>query len=145
MNSYEFLTGGTELVQSTQQLYHDFARENGISYNTLAVLYTCRISGGCTQKRIAAEWQLPKQTVNSVCKELLQKGLISKQKSTGDRRETKISLTKEGETVTAPVVEKLLQIEDGILSRLGQEKAAHFLKIYTEIKDIMVSEFNKRR
>ena len=133
------------MVQSTQQLYHDFARENGISYNALAVLYTCRISGGCTQKRIATEWQLPKQTVNSVCKELLQKGLIIKQKSTKDRRETGISLTEKGEKEAAPVIEKLLQIEDGILSRLGQEKAANFLKIYTEIKDIMVSEFNKNR
>ena len=144
MNAYEFLTRGNELVQSTQQLYHDFAKKNGVNYNVLAVLYTCTVNGGCTQKKIATEWQLPKQTVNSVCKELIEEGLLEKKKSGKDRRESEMSLTEKGEKVAKPVVQKLVKIEEGILERLGQEKALHFIEIYSEIKDVMVGEFSKK-
>ena len=145
MNAYEFLTQGNELVQSTQQLYHDFAKENGVNYNVLAVLYTCSVNGGCTQKKIATEWQLPKQTVNSVCKELLESGILQKERSGKDHRETKMSLTEKGEKVALPVVNKLVKTEERILERLGQEKAKKFLKIYLEIRDVMVEEFTERK
>ena len=145
MNAYEFMKRAGELTSRNQQCYHDFARAHGMNYNTLGVLYTCYINRECTQKRVSVEWYVPKQTVNTICKELISKGLLKKEKGVSDHRESRISLTEKGEEMAAPVVEKLLAIEGGIIERLGQEGALHFLEKYTEYSDILSTEFDKKQ
>ena len=144
MNAYEFMKKAGELTSRNQQRYHDFARAHGVNYNTLGVLYTCYINKSCTQKTVTVEWYVPKQTVNTICKELISNGLLKKEKSSSDHRESKISLTEKGEEFAAPIVEKLLAIENGIVGRLGEKGALDFLEKYKEYSDILVKEFDKK-
>ena len=114
-----------------------------MSYNTLAVLYTSYINNGCTQKRVTPEWYVPKQTVSTICKELISEGLLSKVRGDNDHRETIVSLTEKGREYTAPIVEELLAIESGIIARLGDDGAREFVEIYSAFSEIMDSEFSK--
>ena len=60
------------LWQETTILYERWARLHGLTYNSLTVLIAVadRRRGTCTQKSICREWALPKQTVNTILKDL---------------------------------------------------------------------------
>ena len=114
-------------------------------YNTLAILYTCYINKECTQKQVCIEWYIAKQTVNTICKNLISQGLLTKVKNDKNHREMLISLTDKGNKLAKPIVEELLQIESNIVSHLGDEGAEHFLSIYSEFCDIMEKSFSKTK
>ena len=143
MNAYEFMKKAGELTSKNQQHYHDFAKAHGVNYNTLAVLYTCYINRGCTQKQVTIEWYVPKQTVNTICNELISEGLLTKVRGEKDRRETIISLTAKGIEKAAPIVEKLLSVEGGIIEGMGDDGAREFLELYSAYCDILDREFTK--
>ena len=52
------------------ELYGEWAKQHGMSYHAMITLYALNQDRKCTQKQIAEEWLIPKQTVNTVVKEL---------------------------------------------------------------------------
>lgn len=142
MNAYEFMKKAGELTSKNQQHYHDFAKAYGISYNTLAVLYTCYINQSCPQKQVTIEWYVPKQTVNTICNELIAEGLLTKVKGKKDRRETLISLTEKGVETAKPIVEQLLRIEGNIVKAMGEDGAREFLDLYEAYSNLLKTEFS---
>ena len=143
MKAYEFMKKAGELTSKNQQHYYDFAKAHGLNYNTLAVLYTSYVNDGCTQKQVTVEWYVPKQTVNTICKELVSQGIVSKTKNEADHRETIISLTDKGVEKAAPIVEQLLRIESGIVKSMGEDGAREFLEIYSAYSSLLATEFAK--
>ena len=143
MNAYEFMKKAGELTSKNQQCYYDFAKAHGVNYNTLAVLYTAYINGGCTQKQVTIEWYVPKQTVNTICKELIAEGLLTKTQGERDRRETIIRLSDRGVERAEPIVKRLLQIESNIVKGMGEDGAREFLAIYGAYSDLLSAEFAK--
>ena len=143
MNAYEFMKKAGELTSKNQQHYYDFAKAHGVNYNTLAVLYTCYVNKACTQKQVTIEWYVPKQTVNTICKELIAEGLLSKVRGDKDHRETIIRLTEKGIQKAAPIVEQLLRIESNIVESMGEDKSREFLKIYSAYSNLLDTEFSK--
>ena len=59
-----------------EALYGEWAKAHGMSYNTVMTLYALAQARGCTQKQIAEEWLIPKQTVNTIVKELERQGYV---------------------------------------------------------------------
>ena len=59
------------------ELYATLARRHGMSFHTALTLYALDQDGGCTQKQIAENWLIPKQTVNTVVKDLERRGYVS--------------------------------------------------------------------
>ena len=80
-------------------------RKQGHSYASFAVLYMLGTTEGgiCTQKQICDEWSLSKQTVFSICKGLIDKGLLELHQSRQDRRERLLKLTPAGLAHAMPV------------------------------------------
>ena len=58
------------------ELYCEWAKRCGMSYNTMMTLYALHLEPGITQKAITQGWLLPKQTVNTVVKELQRQGYV---------------------------------------------------------------------
>ena len=58
------------------ELYGEWARCHGMSYNTMMTLYALDLRDGVTQKEITEGWLLPKQTVHTVVKELERRGYV---------------------------------------------------------------------
>ena len=65
------------------ELYAAVSKRHGLSYHTAMTLYALDQDEGCTQKEIAKTWLIPKQTVNTVVKELERQGYIYTVKGKG--------------------------------------------------------------
>lgn len=100
------------------ELYGDWARQHGMSYNTMMVLYALDRAQAVTQRQIAAEWLIPKQTVNTVVKELERQGRVSFAAGR-DQKEKLVSLTEQGKTFAAERLGDLYALEDRALASLG--------------------------
>lgn len=80
----------------TNNLYSQWAEQHGITINTLLVLYMVRNTERCTQTDLCRILMLPKQTVNSILKNLESRGYVSQQTDSADRRSKIIIFSPEG-------------------------------------------------
>ncbi len=135
METYEFMRVLGERSNRVDHLYYKWAKAHGISYNVLAVLYVAYKDPESTQKVVCEEWALPKQTVNTLCKQLCEHGYLRILKSDHDGRETKLLLTKDGEELAKPIVEELIAIEAGILKAMGTKEAEKLLVLFNKFCD----------
>lgn len=100
-----------EVTAALDQSFIDYAKMQSVIFSELQVLYSLYTNEKCTQKQICDEWSLPKQTVNTICKAFMQKGLIQFITHTGDQREKWLALTHAGEQYAMPIISPLLDLE----------------------------------
>lgn len=102
--------------------YEEWAKQYGISYNCLLVLYSLwEDRDNCTQKEICSQWVLPKQTVNTILKELQKKGMIEFEVMEKDHRNKSIHLTDEGICFAEEIIPALQDLEVSVMEELGGE------------------------
>ena len=135
METYEFMRVLGERSNRVDRLYYKWAKEHGISYNVLAVLYVAYKDPESTQKVVSEEWSLPKQTVNTICKDLCERGYLTLEKSERDGRETRLVLTEAGRALAKPVVEELIGIESQILESMGENSVKALLGLFNQFCD----------
>ena len=109
------------------ELYRTWAKLHGMSYNTMMTLYALGQSRKCTQKQIADEWLIPKQTVNTVIKELERLGYISFEPLPGSKQKV-VCLTESGRAYADSCLHELYEIESTALRSLGQPLTDIFLE-----------------
>lgn len=115
-----------QITSSILHLYQTWARQQGINYNTLAVLHTLVRFGSTTQQNISALWELPKQTVSKTCQHLYAQGLIEYMPSL-DKREKMLILTQAGKDHATPIIARLDHVEGCAIKAFGEQKAQAFL------------------
>lgn len=101
------------------ELYRTWAKRHGMSYNTMMTLYALGQSRKCTQKQIADEWLIPKQTVNTIIKELERLGYIRFEPLPGSKQKV-VCLTEAGRAYADGCLHELYEIEANALRSLGQ-------------------------
>lgn len=120
-------------------LYGEWAKAHGMSYHTMMVLDAIRTLGPCTQKQIVEEWMIPKQTVNTVVRDLFNKEYVVF--SAGrNQKEKLISFTSQGEEMAARVLDKTMELEDRILKRIGAARCQVILDSMKQFADIFEEE-----
>lgn len=117
-----------EITTLFGNVYSDYAKKFNIHYNELACFYCLYKEGECTQKYICQEWLLPKQTVHTLCKSLMEKGLLETVAHQGDQREKRLMLTAAGKAAAAPMVEPLLAAENQAIETFGGSRTAALVK-----------------
>jgi len=142
METYEFMKRTGERANKINRIYADWAKAHGVNYNVMAVLYTAYNNDKCSQKYICEQWSVPKQTVNTTCKDLTASGIIEQAQSTGDKREICISLTEKGKAFATPLVTELLEIENRILGSMGQEQITRFFDLLMTYAETVEKEFS---
>ena len=95
-----------------------------------------------TQLDIAERMMLPKQTVNSAASWLADAGYIELEKIPGSKKK-KMILTSAGEKAADATVGKLLSAECRAVERMGAEKIATYISLYTEYYECMKQEFQE--
>ena len=118
MNLRQQLEIITACICRVTELYGDWARQRGMSYNLLMTLYAISQNQPCTQRQIAREWMIPKQTVNTIVKDLERQGFVSFA-SGRDQKEKLVRFTPDGQTYAAGILEELYQMEDRVMERMG--------------------------
>ena len=102
------------------ELYRIWARQHGMSYNTMMTLYALKQDRRCSQKQIAEEWMIPKQTVNTVVKDLERRGSVRFAPGR-DQKEKRVCFTEQGKAYAEAALEELCRMEDRALERMGPE------------------------
>ncbi|QIM66451.1 DNA-binding protein [Mannheimia granulomatis] len=113
----------------------------GLTYNHFAVLHTlAEQPNGCTQKQIADEWYLPKQTVFNICKEYREKSWIEFAESESDKRERILLLTEQGKAQAMPIKIATDSIFARAFEHFGAKKTEQLFKLMAELGDICQEE-----
>lgn len=122
----------TTLWRESNALYEEWAKRHGLSYYELLVLLSLSESDGlCRQKDICCQWTLPKQTVNTILKNFMERTLVTLVPSPEDRRNKDISLTGTGRKFAAEITDALHAHECAVLEALGSERAKALIEATT--------------
>lgn len=102
----------SDAFEQLDRIYARYAKRVGLSYTSLYVLHIISLSEACTQKSIAAQSYLPKQTVNSVVMAFQKQGLVELAELPEDRRHKLIRLTDRGKAYAAQIIPQVERAEE---------------------------------
>lgn len=118
------LAAFNQLYKEMDEIYHVYAKEQGISDTVFLILYSLyENNSSYIQKELCSEWHYPPQTVNSALKSLEKQGIISLEAVPGNKKNKLVSLTEHGLTLTQRVIARLTDAErNAILSMTADER-----------------------
>ena len=103
-------------------LYTKTASVLGVGYPEMMVLYALDTMGKLSQKQIAENFGMQKQTVHTVVSALQKKGCLLLEASEGDKREKWIVLTESGQKYAHRIIAPLRKAEDRIYRTIGNDR-----------------------
>lgn len=127
-------------LSGTLELYKIWAKRHQLNYNALVILYTLKDYKECTQKQICDWWALPKQTVHGILLDFEKKGYITITANAENKRERLLAFTESGEIFAASVLDKLHQMEESAMHRLGEEKRKQLIDSNTKYYELLKEE-----
>lgn len=127
-------------ISGTLNLYRIWAKKHQLNYNALLILYTLNDYKKCTQKQICDWWALPKQTVHGILLDFERQGYITITANAENKRERLIAFTKSGELFASSVLDKLHQMEETAMYKLGEEKRKQLIESNTKYYELLKEE-----
>lgn len=127
-------------ISGTLDLYRIWAKKHQLNYNSLVVLYTLNDYKICTQKQICNCWALPKQTVHGILLDFETKGYITMTANIENKREKLITFTDEGRVYAFSILEKLRQMEENAMYKLGDEMRSQLINSNTQYYELLKEE-----
>lgn len=127
-------------LSGTLDLYRIWAKKHQLNYNALVILYTLNDYKKCTQKQICEWWALPKQTVHDILLDFEKKGYITITASTKNKRERLIAFTENGEIFASSILNRLYQMEENAMHKLGEEKRKQLIESNTKYYELLKEE-----
>ncbi|KPI50753.1 MarR family transcriptional regulator [Clostridioides difficile] len=127
-------------LSGTLDLYRIWAKKHQLNYNALVILYTLNDYKECTQKQICDWWALPKQTVHGILLDFEKKGYITIKANAKNKRERLIAFTKSGEIFASSILDKLHQMEENAMNKLGEEKRKQLIESNTKYYELLKEE-----
>ena len=127
-------------LSGTLDLYRIWAKKHQLNYNALVILYTLNDYKKCTQKLICEWWALPKQTVHGILLDFEKKGYITITASTKNKRERLIAFTENGEIFASSILNRLYQMEENAMHKLGEEKRKQLIESNTKYYELLKEE-----
>ncbi|PID44469.1 MAG: hypothetical protein CSB47_11100 [Proteobacteria bacterium] len=122
------------------KLYHECAKAQGMTYNGMMVLGALRHNQTCTQKQIAEEWGLPKQSVNTIIKKLHDDQYVEFLPGRNNK-EKLVTLTDEGKVYADEALQPVLVMEERVLQHIGEEECQQFERITEKFATFFTEEF----
>ncbi len=117
------------LWKEENAMYDEWAKEHGLSPNSALVLYALYESKEmCTQKNISQKWSIPKQTVNTILKDFIEKGYVELFTLENDKRNKALKLTPNGRIYAGKIIDALHKREMFVIDKMG-------LDIVTKMND----------
>ena len=114
-------------LQAWDASYAEYAKSVGLSFTSLAILSAIHRTEKCTQKLLAEQCFLPKQTVNAVITSFYKKGWVELRELPEDRRNKTVHLTETGRAEAERILQKVWQCEQSAMNQLTEEERAVLL------------------
>lgn len=132
-NFKEFLNQEVSLIRQDQQIYINFAKQFNL---TTVELFTLEKLFGANepvpQQVICRHLILPKQTVNSVVKKLIEYGYVDQNKNS-EKQKRGIFLTERGKSFCNVCIMRLLELEELTIKNLTEEEQNLYLTIFSKL------------
>lgn len=109
--------------------YYFCARKMDLKENTLALLYALDDGLPHSQKQVCEDWLIPKTTINTVTRELVEQGYITLV-STGHHREKNIILTEAGRRYAAKIMREMKIAEREALAETLEQFSPEFIDAF---------------
>lgn len=121
------------------EFYAAAARRRGLSFHTLITLYALDQDEGSSQSRLARDWMIPKQTLNTVIKELERQGYVSLR--TGkDQKEKLVFFTPAGRAYAADSLRELYAMEDRAVASVGEDRFREMVEVNRAFTEAFAQE-----
>ncbi len=118
------------LYKESDNTYSRYAATHGISPTMLCILYTIYTEDApCTQTKLAENWGLPAQTINSCLKAMEKSGLVRLEFAEGNRKSKRILLTSKGTDRAECIVAPLIDAENRALEALGEAECQQLMAL----------------
>ena len=111
-----------DITKKINSVYEEYAKSIGLSYTGLYVLHMIALCENCTQKYIAEQMYLPKQTVNSVISSFCKQGLIELTELPEDRRHKALHLTEKGQEFAGKILPQIEQAEHRSMEQFDDDE-----------------------
>ncbi|SFC30580.1 MarR family winged helix-turn-helix transcriptional regulator [Butyrivibrio sp. YAB3001] len=130
------------LDKELNSIYQKQSKKFEMSETTIMILYAIRASeSGFTQKEIIDEYLLPKQTVNSAMKKLLNEGKVFVSDKNG--REKRFLLTKEGIQMAGQSADLILEAERKAFFSFTEKEQETLIRLLEMYNSRLEDEMNK--
>lgn len=116
------------LNSDLEAIYHQFARQVGISDSALHVLYVVHEKGGsCPLYDIRRESGISKQTINSALRKLEDEGILYLEQDKG--RTKRVCLTEKGKALTDRTAAPLFEAECSAFNGWSDQEISQYLNL----------------
>ncbi len=127
------LKENNRIYREMESIYHEICVKAGISDTDFIVLYSIvEFEDGCCQRKIAKQYSISRQTVNSSVKKLVQNGCVVLESGKGHDKQ--IVLTEKGKAMAKQKIIPVMEAEAGVFyayDRRGEKETFTFeCKIY---------------
>lgn len=136
----DFFCDSNKMINS---IYEEYAKSVGLSYTGLYVLHMISLTENCTQKFIAEQMFLPKQTINSVVSAFCKQGYVELRAMSEDRRHKTLHLTDKGKEYANQILPKVEQAEQNSFHQFTEEERELFLRLMKKYVDSFSNEMKK--
>ena len=125
-----------DIMNETDKMYNVLAKKVDLNCNQLIILYYLRTHKNVTQKDIASDMLVPKQTINSILNNWIKDGFIIFQNESSKKNKI-ILLSEEGEEVLGVKIDYIMDRENLILSKFSQSEVEALVSSNLEYLKIM--------
>lgn len=117
------LTEFNQVHKEMDIVYHNYAKDSGLSDTAFWILYSVsEHNGSFTQRELCNDWSFTPQTVNSALKDLEKRNIITLESVPGNRKNKWIKLTEEGKALANLSVIPLMQAEWDSFTALTEDE-----------------------
>ncbi len=131
-----------DMTKQINSIYEDYARSLGLTYTSLYILHMIALTENCTQKILAEQMFIPKQTINSIITQFRKQGWIELQEIPEDKRHKTLHLTSQGKQFGAKVFPPIEIAEQKSLAQFSKEERQTFLRLMKKYVTNFASELN---
>lgn len=130
-----------QLYKEMDEIYHQYAKRQGISDTALWLLYSLYEDGaGYTQRELCSAWHYPPQTINSALKSLVNQGYIRLKPVEGNQKNKRIVLTEAGNEMMQEIISPLIRAEKRTFQRLEKSERDALLSLTHKYVSLLKSE-----
>ncbi len=130
-----------QLYKEMDEIYHQYAKRQGISDTALWLLYSLYEDGaGYTQRELCSAWHYPPQTINSALKSLVNQGYIQLKPVEGNQKNKRIVLTEAGNEMMQEIISPLIQAEKRTFQRLEKSERDTLLSLTHKYVSLLKGE-----
>ena len=136
-----FWKSNDRIYNENTLLYLRLARACGLPDCTFWLLYTLRSEEApLTQTQLSEQLSLPKQTVNSALKKLVEEGVLRLEAADGNLKNKRVCLTEAGEAFLRRTVDRVFGVESAAAARLTEEERSALVALSQKLLDAFRAE-----